>query len=82
MEETGLAADPASALPPFDWDYPHARLCFFPVTCRLRGPGEPARAPDGRELRWVLPTELPRFNFPPANASLIAQLATFDRAGR
>ena len=35
IEETGLAARTHGALPPFDWDYPHARLRFFPVLCRL-----------------------------------------------
>ncbi len=114
MEETSFRAYPNTHLPPFDWDYPHARLRFFPVICRLIEPAstgalnpaacpEPSGEPPGRleqphapdppgcpdpldappshsvspaglQLRWVSPADLGDYEFPPANAALIARL--------
>jgi hypothetical protein len=46
------------------------RLSFY--RCSLTG--EP-RALEGQELAWALPEELRRYDFPPADAVLIARLS-------
>ncbi len=77
MEETAVSARPTGSFPPFDWDYPHARLRFFPILCRPDADSLPEPA---SEMQWLMPQELKSLDFPPANAGLIEQLAA--RAGR
>ena len=51
-----------------------SRSIFFRVyRCALAG-GRP-RPLDAAALRWVAPSQLARYRFPPANRRLIAQLA-------
>jgi 8-oxo-dGTP diphosphatase len=53
------------------WTYPEktVRLLFF--RCALEG--EP-RAAEGQELAWVTPAELAAYEFPAADAALVARL--------
>lgn len=75
-EETGVQARPARPLGPFDWDYPHVRLRFFPLLCELNGDPAAATGLQGQEVRWVAPPDLPALAFPPANADLVNSLAS------
>jgi 8-oxo-dGTP diphosphatase len=72
-EETGIHATAVGELPPFLWDYPHIRLQFFPVVCRI-DTDAPALPDDGVERKWVKPTELSSYRFPRANAELNRKL--------
>ncbi len=50
-------------------------LIFYSATL----PGEPAAAPQNlafEQIRWVAPTELPQFDFLPADRELVALLST------
>ena len=60
--------------------YGHMRHAFHDGTVRFRvfrcviARGRP-RPLDAQALRWVKPQHLPRYQFPPANRTLIARLA-------
>lgn len=71
LEETGLAVEVGSSLGQREYAYAHdcVRLHFF--RCILR---EPQRAKPRAPFRWVLADELDQYEFPPANAELIARL--------
>ncbi|HEV8437257.1 MAG TPA: 8-oxo-dGTP diphosphatase MutT [Methylomirabilota bacterium] len=72
LEELGLAVEVGEAVETVDWDYPdkRVRLAFF----RCTTVGEP-RPLEGQELAWVRLAELARYEFPPADASLLSRLA-------
>jgi mutator protein MutT len=71
-EELDAAVVVGERLATVDWDYPdrRMRLCFF--RCGLTGNVRPL---EGQELAWVTPAELPRYEFPPADAVLVARLS-------
>jgi 8-oxo-dGTP diphosphatase len=71
-EELGAAVTVGPLLETVDWTYPdkHVRIAFF--RCRLDG--EP-RALEGQEMAWVAPADLPRYEFPPADATLVERLS-------
>jgi 8-oxo-dGTP diphosphatase len=70
-EELGVAFSPGERLAEVDWQYPdkRVRITFF----RGAITGEP-RPLEGQELAWVTPAELDRYEFPPADAALLARL--------
>lgn len=72
LEELGIAVEVGEAVETIDWDYPdqRVRLAFF----RCTAVGEP-RPLEGQELAWVRPADLPRYEFPPADARLLSRLA-------
>jgi mutator protein MutT len=71
-EELGAGVTVGPLLETVDWTYPEkqVRLSFF--RCAIEG--EP-RALEGQEIAWVAPPDLPRYEFPPADAALVARLS-------
>jgi 8-oxo-dGTP diphosphatase len=71
-EELGAAVTVGPLLETVDWSYPEkrVRLSFFRCTIE----GEP-RALEGQELAWVRPADLGRYEFPPADATLLDRLS-------
>lgn len=70
-EELDAAATVGELLADVVWTYPETtvRLRFF----RCAVEGEP-RAAEGQEIAWVRPAELDGYEFPPADADLVARL--------
>jgi len=71
-EELGVEAAVGELIETVDWAYPekNVRLRFF--CCALAG--EPAPL-EGQEMRWVADADLRSYNFPDADAALIARLS-------
>jgi mutator protein MutT len=71
-EELGVEASVGELIQTVDWTYPEksVRLLFF--RCALAGEPTPL---EGQEMRWVAATELRSFDFPEADATLIARLS-------
>ena len=70
-EELGVAFTAGERVAEVDWQYPDKRvsIAFFRGTVE----GEP-RPLEGQELAWVAPADLDRYEFPPADASLLERL--------
>lgn len=70
-EELGVAFTAGERVAEVDWKYPdkRVRIAFFRGTIE----GEP-RPLEGQELAWVAPADLDRYEFPPADASLLERL--------
>jgi len=70
-EELGAVVTVGALLERVDWSYPEkrVRLSFFRCTID----GEP-RGLEGQELAWVRPGDLLDYDFPPADATLLARL--------
>lgn len=71
-EELGVALTVGSLLERVDWRYPEKRVRLSFFRCAIEG--EP-RALEGQELAWVRPADLGRYDFPPADATLLARLS-------
>jgi mutator protein MutT len=69
-EETGLSIRVTGAFPTIDYDYAHARLRLHFIACAL----SEANAPLPARFRWVERAALRDYEFPPANASVLALL--------
>jgi len=71
-EELGVDAAVGEPIETVDWTYPEktVRLLFF--RCALAGEPRPL---EGQEMRWVAAANLPSYNFPEADATLIARLS-------
>ncbi|MBI1959104.1 MAG: 8-oxo-dGTP diphosphatase MutT [Candidatus Rokubacteria bacterium] len=71
-EELGAEVTVLDRLDTIDWAYPdkRVRLVFFRCTMQ----GEP-RALEGQEMAWVARADLCRYDFPAADAALIARLS-------
>jgi mutator protein MutT len=76
LEETGLMIDVGEALSPLHHRYAHGEVELHFFHCTLR---DASCAPAAR-FRWVPGVELNKFEFPAANAPLIAELV--DRSTR
>jgi mutator protein MutT len=72
LEETGLAVDVIGQYEQVDYHYDHGQVNLHFFRCV---PQDPRQAPDSR-FRWVLAGELVNYEFPAANAGLLAQLAS------
>ena len=71
-EELAIEATPTTALATIEHDYPDIQVRLHPFICIHRA-GEPqALACD--EVRWIAPADLCNFQFPPANADLLAEV--------
>jgi mutator protein MutT len=55
-----------------EWQYPDKRVSLVFFRCRVEGEPRPL---EGQEMAWVRPTELARYEFPAADAVLIARLS-------
>ncbi len=71
-EEAGIEARVVTSLPVIEHDYPTIRIRLHPFICSCEQAD--ARPIECQQVRWVAPSELPSYTFPPANARLIEQL--------
>ena len=66
------------AVRPHDWEiaftYPEKQVLLRFHRCSILGGKE--KGLEGQELRWVLPSELEKYNFPPANQTIVEKLKT------
>ena len=72
-EELDAAVEVGEVVEVVDWEYPGVRLRLHFFRCTLQG--EP-RSVEGQELAWVAPADLRAYDFPPADARLIARLSS------
>ncbi|MGH7300145.1 MAG: 8-oxo-dGTP diphosphatase MutT [Candidatus Rokuibacteriota bacterium] len=70
-EELGAAVTVGRLLETVDWTYPEKRVRVSFFRCSMQG--EPG-ALEGQELAWVRPADLARYEFPPADATLLERL--------
>jgi mutator protein MutT len=71
-EEAGIEAEAVGRREVIEFTYPERTVRLYPIDCRwLAGEPHPAGCEDPR---WVAPAELSGYEFPPANASLLAAL--------
>jgi mutator protein MutT len=71
-EEAGIEGVVIGRREAIEFSYPERSVRLHPIDCRwLAGEPRPAGCQD---LRWVSPGELSGYEFPPANAALIASL--------
>ena len=70
-EELGAEVSVGERLETVEWEYPDkaVRLIFF--RCGVRGEPRPL---EGQEMAWVAPTDLARYEFPPADRVLLERL--------
>jgi mutator protein MutT len=70
-EELDAVVTVGELLHDVQWTYPEktVRLLFF--RCALESEPRPA---EGQEIVWVAPPDLGRYQFPPADAGLVARL--------
>ena len=71
-EELGIEAEVIAKREVIEFAYPERIVRLHPIDCRwLAGEPHPAGCEDPR---WVSPGELSAYEFPPANAPLLAEL--------
>lgn len=70
LEETGLVVRVGEPYPEVVHQYDHDRVRLYFFHC---APHDPSAGPRG-PFRWVPPEELVRYEFPAANAALVAYL--------
>ena len=71
-EELAIRAKPVLSFTSITHSYSHELVCLHPFLC-IHQSGEP-RAIGCEEARWIDPSQLRQYQFPPANAQLIDQL--------
>lgn len=71
-EELGVGLTVGPLVETVDWAYPEKRVRLSFFRCAIDG--EP-RALEGQEIAWVAPPDLPRYEFPPADAALVTRLS-------
>jgi mutator protein MutT len=72
LEEVGVACRAERVRPVIEFTYPDRSVRLHPVECAyLGGPPRPLQVD---EWSWVLPGDLDRYPFPPANAGLLEEL--------
>ena|SRR5688572_21813308 len=76
LEEVGVVVRAERERPVITYEYADRIVCLHPIDCRFQS-GE-ATALEVAEVRWINPRELSTLAFPPANASLIADLLAKD----
>ncbi len=55
-----------------EWQYPDKRVRLVFFRCGIHGEPRPL---EGQEMAWVTPADLARYEFPPADASLIERFS-------
>ena len=70
-EELAMQITPLHALSPIDHDYPRGPIRLHPFVCS-HDAGEPQLLAC-EDAAWVDPHDLARYQFPPANDSLLAE---------
>jgi mutator protein MutT len=71
-EELGALVSVGEPIETVDWQYPDKRVSLTFFSCALSGEARPL---EGQEMAWVKPSELSRYQFPEADATLIERLA-------
>ncbi len=71
QEELGAAVTVGPLLETVDWSYPEKRVRLSFFRCAITGEPRPL---EGQEIAWVRPSELGRYEFPPADATLLERL--------
>lgn len=72
LEEVGVRCRPILPRAPIEWSYPERSVRLHPIDCEYVG--GPPRPIQVAEWAWVAPSELSQYAFPPANASLVAEI--------
>jgi mutator protein MutT len=70
-EELGAAIAVGPLLETVDWTYPEKRVRLSFFRCEIAGEPRPL---EGQEIIWVRPSDLGRYQFPPADATLLERL--------
>jgi mutator protein MutT len=71
-EELGAEISVDEPIETVEWQYPDRRVRIAFYRCRIRGEPRPLQ---GQEMAWVRPADLERYEFPAADATLIARLS-------
>lgn len=71
-EELGARVTVGEVIDAVEWSYPDKRVRISFFRCALDGELVP---PGPLAMAWVRPDELPGYDFPPADAALIARLS-------
>jgi mutator protein MutT len=79
LEEVGVACRARSRRPVIEHTYPEKSVRLFPIDCDYLGGGP--RPIEVTEWAWATPSQLGDYEFPPANAPLVAALAGTERSG-
>lgn len=79
LEEVGVQCEAVELLPAITHRYPDRTVRLHPVLCEYRG--GPPRPLEVAEWTWASPAEFERFEFPEANAPLLALLRSGYRVG-
>ena len=77
LEEINITARPIAQLTTIEHDYPHVLIRLHPFICRHES-GEVQHL-QCQASRWIDPSELRTYAFPPANESLIEEAMAFFR---
>lgn len=72
QEELGALVSVGELYETVEWAYPDKRVRLSVYRCLIEGEPRPL---EGQEIVWVRPGELGRYQFPPADATLIARLS-------
>jgi 8-oxo-dGTP diphosphatase len=71
-EELGADVHPRERIETVEWEYLDKRVSLVFFRCAIRGEPRPL---EGQEMAWVTPSDLARYEFPPADAALIQRLS-------
>jgi 8-oxo-dGTP diphosphatase len=71
LEETGLEVEVGAEFPSVSHEYSHGKVHLHFFACIPRQPASPPRD----SFRWVKLSDLFHYEFPPANAEILALLA-------
>jgi mutator protein MutT len=71
-EEIDIVASPLQRLDTIEHDYPDAIVCLHPFIC-AHVQGEP-KLIECQDAKWIEPTALLDYKFPPANEALLARV--------
>jgi 8-oxo-dGTP diphosphatase len=72
LEELGTLVNVIERIETVDWQYPDKRVRLVFFRCAVEGEPQPL---EGQEMAWIAPAELGRYEFPPADATLIERLS-------
>lgn len=70
-EELGVAFTAGERVAEVDWQYPDKRVRIEFYRGSIEGEPRPL---EGQEMAWVAPDDLGRYEFPPADAAVLARL--------
>ena len=73
-EELGATFEVGGLVETVRWPYPELTVALHFYRCRVRAGTIAPR--EGQLMQWVAPADLHRYDFPPADATLLARLQT------